>query len=150
VSTFTAIEVDKLPAPDIFEQRTFESIYAERLAEFRRLCPEYTAIVESDPVIKILQGSAYREMLLREQFTRPLPRCREGHQPRYMVDGRRLGANGGHFVECRCVRTERCASFDLAWAHWHKLQGTQPLHTQHAAQVVVPQLQLRLVGGTQR
>lgn len=68
MSTFTAIEVDKLPAPDIFEQRTFESIYAERLAEFRRLCPEYTAIVESDPVIKILQGSAYREMLLREQF----------------------------------------------------------------------------------
>lgn len=68
VSTFTAIEVDKLPAPDIFEQRSFESIYAERLAEFRRLCPEYTAVVESDPVVKILQASAYREVLLREQF----------------------------------------------------------------------------------
>lgn len=68
VSTFTAIEVDKLPAPDIFEQRTFESIYVERLAEFRRLCPEYTAVVESDPVVKILQASAYREVLLREQF----------------------------------------------------------------------------------
>ena len=68
MSTFTAIEVDKLPAPDIFEQRTFESIYAERLAEFRRLCPDFSAIVESDPVIKLLQASAYREMLLREQF----------------------------------------------------------------------------------
>lgn len=68
MSTFTAIEVDKLPAPDIFEQLTFEAIYAQRLAEFRRLCPEYTAIVESDPVVKILQASAYREMLLREQF----------------------------------------------------------------------------------
>ncbi|EKT4078590.1 baseplate J/gp47 family protein [Stenotrophomonas maltophilia] len=68
MSTFTAIEVDKLPAPDIFEQRTFEAIYAERLAEFRRLCPEYTAVVESDPVVKILQASAYREVLLREQF----------------------------------------------------------------------------------
>lgn len=68
MSTFTAIEVDKLPAPDIFEQRSFESIYAERLAEFRRLCPEYTAVVESDPVVKILQASAYREVLLREQF----------------------------------------------------------------------------------
>lgn len=68
MSTFTAIEVDKLPAPDIFEQRTFESIYTERLAEFRRLCPDFSAIVESDPVIKVLQASAYREMLLREQF----------------------------------------------------------------------------------
>lgn len=68
MSTFTAIEVDKLPAPDIFEQRTFESIYAERLAEFRRLCPEHTAVLESDPVVKLLQASAYREVLLREAF----------------------------------------------------------------------------------
>lgn len=68
MSTFTAIEVDKLPAPDIFEQRTFESIYAERLAEFRRLCPEHTAVLESDPVVKLLQASAYREVLLRETF----------------------------------------------------------------------------------
>lgn len=68
MSSFTAIEVDKLPAPDIFEQRTFEAILAERLAEFRRLCPEHTAVVESDPVMKLLQASAYRELVLREQF----------------------------------------------------------------------------------
>ncbi len=68
MSTFTAIEVDKLPAPDVFEQLTFEQIYAERLAEFRVLLPDYDAVVESDPIIKLLQASAYREMLLREQF----------------------------------------------------------------------------------
>lgn len=68
MSTFTAIEVDKLPAPDVFEQIPFESLYAARLAEFKRLMPEYTAVVESDPVIKLLQASAYRELLLREQF----------------------------------------------------------------------------------
>ncbi|PZT08634.1 baseplate assembly protein [Stenotrophomonas maltophilia] len=68
MSSFTAIEVDKLPAPDIFEQRTFEAILAERLAEFRRLCPDHTALVESDPVMKLLQASAYRELVLREQF----------------------------------------------------------------------------------
>jgi len=33
MSTFTAIEVDKLPAPDVFEQLTFEQIYAERVAK---------------------------------------------------------------------------------------------------------------------
>lgn len=68
MSTFTAIEVDKLPAPDVFEQLTFEQIYAERLAEFRVLLPDYDAVVESDPIIKLLQASAYRELLLREQF----------------------------------------------------------------------------------
>lgn len=68
MSSFTAIEVDKLPAPDIFEQRPFEAILAERLAEFRRLCPEYTADVESDPIMKLLQAGAYRELVLREQF----------------------------------------------------------------------------------
>lgn len=68
MSSFTAIEVDKLPAPDIFKQRTFEEIYAARLAEFRRLCPEYTALVESDPVIKLLQAGAYREMVKDEEF----------------------------------------------------------------------------------
>ncbi|MBA0396310.1 baseplate assembly protein [Stenotrophomonas maltophilia] len=68
MSSFTAIEVDKLPAPDIFRQRTFEEIYAARLAEFRRLCPEYTALVESDPVIKLLQAGAYREMVKDEEF----------------------------------------------------------------------------------
>lgn len=68
MSTFTAIEVDKLPAPDVFEQVPYETIYAQRLADFRRLMPEYTAVVESDPVIKLLQASAYRELLLREQF----------------------------------------------------------------------------------
>jgi len=68
MSTFTAIEVDKLPAPDVFEQLTFEQIYAQRLAAFRELLPDYDALVESDPIIKLLQAGAYRELLLREQF----------------------------------------------------------------------------------
>ncbi len=68
MTTFTAIEVDKLPAPDVFEQVAFEDIFSERLAEFQRLCPEYTATLESDPVFKLLQVMAYREVMLRERF----------------------------------------------------------------------------------
>lgn len=68
MSTFTAIEVDKLPAPDVFEQLTFEQIYAERVAAWYRLAPDYGALYESDPVTKLLQENAYRELLLREQF----------------------------------------------------------------------------------
>lgn len=68
MSTFTAIEVDKLPAPDVFEQLSFEQIYAERIAAWYRLAPDYGPLYESDPVTKLLQENAYRELLLREQF----------------------------------------------------------------------------------
>jgi hypothetical protein len=57
---------------------------------------------------------------------RPLPACPSGHPARYILDGRRLEARGGHFIECRCSRTAKCPTFDLAWAHWHKQHGLQP------------------------
>lgn len=67
-----------------------------------------------------------------------------------MLDGRRLEAKGGHFIECRCCCTQKCATFDLAWAHWHKMHGTHPVPAGHPAPPALPQLQLRLVGGTDR
>lgn len=90
--------------------------------------------------------------MTQREFTppRPVPKCPEGHQPRYMVDGRRLEAKGGHFIECRCARTTKCASFDLAWAHWHKIHGTWPATAQQPSPMPLPQLRLRLVGGTNR
>jgi len=60
------------------------------------------------------------------QPNRPTPACPAGHTARYIVDGRRIEARGGHFIECRCSRTAKHPSFDLAWAHWHKLHGLQP------------------------
>lgn len=57
---------------------------------------------------------------------RPLPACPAGHVARYILDGRRLEARGGHFIECRCSSTAKVASFDLAWAHWHKQHGLVP------------------------
>ncbi|WP_236509314.1 hypothetical protein [Stenotrophomonas sp. PA-6-5C] len=44
-----------------------------------------------------------------------------------MLDGRRLEAKGGHFIECRCSRTTKHPSFDLAWASWHKQHGLHPI-----------------------
>lgn len=89
--------------------------------------------------------------MTQRQFTppRPLPKCPEGHQPRYMLDGRRLEAKGGHFIECRCSTTPKCHSFDVAWAHWHKIHGLQPrLDASTAGVSNVVQLGLRLTGGT--
>lgn len=79
---------------------------------------------------------------------RPLPACPDRHAARYIHDLRREGAGGGHFIECRCSRTSKHPTFDLAWAHWHKQHALQAVQTSASAPVPAPQLQLRLVGGT--
>lgn len=59
--------------------------------------------------------------------SRALPKCPEGHTARYMLDLRREGAGGGHFIECRCSTTAKHPTFDLAWANWHKQHGLHPV-----------------------
>lgn len=63
--------------------------------------------------------------MTQQQNTPPraLPACPAGHPARYILDRRQLEARGGHLIECRCSRTSKCATFDLAWAHWHKQHG---------------------------
>lgn len=66
----SAIDLSRLPAPTIVEVLGFEAIYAEWLAAITApdLLPDFNATVESDPVVKVLQLGAYRELLLRQQF----------------------------------------------------------------------------------
>jgi len=64
-STFTAVDLSRLPAPSVIEALSFETIYADMLARLQLLAPGFDATVESDPAIKILQIAAYRETLLR-------------------------------------------------------------------------------------
>lgn len=60
------IDLSKLPPPDIIESLDYESLYQEILADFAVLMGDnFTAYLESDPVIKVLEAFAYREMLLR-------------------------------------------------------------------------------------
>lgn len=64
-STFTAVDLSRLPAPTIVETLDFDTIYGQMLAALQALVPAFDATVESDPVIKLLQVAAYRELLLR-------------------------------------------------------------------------------------
>jgi phage-related baseplate assembly protein len=64
-ATYTAVDLSRLPAPAIIETLSFDAVYADMLASFLLLMPDFDATVESDPVIKILQLCAYRELLLR-------------------------------------------------------------------------------------
>jgi len=66
--SFTSIDLSKLPAPDVVEKLDYKNILAEMLNQLRRIDPAFTALVESDPAIKILEVCAYREMLLRQRI----------------------------------------------------------------------------------
>lgn len=69
------IDLSQLPAPNVIEPLDFESILAERKASLISYYPEdQQASVaselerESDPRLKLLQESAYRELILRQRI----------------------------------------------------------------------------------
>ncbi|MBD4059504.1 baseplate J/gp47 family protein [Xanthomonas citri pv. citri] len=67
MASFTAVDLSRLQAPDLIEALDFETIFAEALAQFRRLLPEFSALTEADPVYKLLQLFAARELLIRQR-----------------------------------------------------------------------------------
>ncbi len=69
------IDLSQLPAPQIVDVPDFETLLAERKAQFVALHPkdEREAVIrtlelESEPVTKLLQENAYRELLLRQRI----------------------------------------------------------------------------------
>lgn len=65
--SFTAINLDRLPAPPIIEQPDFETIFAARKARLIELAPHLAPALEleSEPLVQMLQEDSYRELLLR-------------------------------------------------------------------------------------
>lgn len=64
-SSSSGVDLSRLPAPTIVATLSFEAILAALVEQLQAVLPEFDAIVESDPVMKILQVAAYRELLLR-------------------------------------------------------------------------------------
>lgn len=68
----TVIDLSKLPAPEIVEQRTHEDLASEMMAEFvvdmQAIDPSYIAPLTSDPAHVLIWRFAYREMLLRQRI----------------------------------------------------------------------------------
>lgn len=70
----TPIDLSQLPAPTIIEEIDFETLFDERKARLVELMPEdaraemaETLELESEPLTKFLQESAFREILLRHE-----------------------------------------------------------------------------------
>jgi len=74
LNTFAAIDLSQLPAPQVVEQLDYEQILNERKAYAISLWPleeqrEIAArlALESEPLTKLLQENAYREMIWRQR-----------------------------------------------------------------------------------
>ena len=70
----TIIDLNLLPAPDVVETLDYETILAERKAMFVSLYPPEqqpavarTLLLESEPVVKLLEENAYREVIWRQR-----------------------------------------------------------------------------------
>lgn len=68
------IDLSQLPAPAVVEELDYETIYNERKAMLLSLYPEdqraavaRTLTLESEPLVKLLQENAYRELLWRQR-----------------------------------------------------------------------------------
>lgn len=66
-ATYTAVDLSRLPAPDMVEDLDFETILADAVARLRALLPEYESR-DSDPATKLLQVVAYIAQLLRQRI----------------------------------------------------------------------------------
>jgi phage-related baseplate assembly protein len=60
-----ALNLNSLPSPEIIEGISFQDIFEELRADFEQRFPEFSALVHSDPAIKLLEVAAYREVILR-------------------------------------------------------------------------------------
>ncbi|MCW2410875.1 MULTISPECIES: baseplate J/gp47 family protein [unclassified Sphingobium] len=65
-ATFTAVDLSRLPAPDVIEKLNFETILADAVAQMQARTPDFEAR-ESDPATKLLQVTAYLAQLLRQR-----------------------------------------------------------------------------------
>lgn len=94
------IDLSQLPAPDVVETLDYETLLAERKATLISLYPEEqqaaiaaTLALESDPIVKILEENAYRELILRQRINE----AAQAVMVAYALDADldQLGANNG-------------------------------------------------------
>lgn len=94
------IDLSQLPAPDVVEVLDYETLLAERKATLISLYPAEqqaaiarTLALESEPIVKLLQENAYREVILRQRVNE----AAQANMVAYANDGDldQLGANNG-------------------------------------------------------
>lgn len=92
------IDLSLLPAPTVVEPLNYESLLAERKARLIALSPEdqrdaiaRTLTLESEPLVKLLQENAYRELILRQRVNEAAQAVMLGYATGSDLD--QIGAN---------------------------------------------------------
>lgn len=101
------IDLSQLPAPNVVEPLDYESLLAERKATLISLYPPdqqeaiaRTLALESEPIVKLLQENAYREVLLRQRVNEAAQAVMLG-----FASGSDLDQLGGNYNVTRLVVT---------------------------------------------
>nr|WP_230963437.1 hypothetical protein [Burkholderia stagnalis] len=58
----TIIDLASLDPPDLVDVLDFEAAYQMKLEFFKSIYPDWTAALESDPVVKLIELAAYDEI----------------------------------------------------------------------------------------
>jgi phage-related baseplate assembly protein len=66
--SFTGVDISTLPAPQIISALDFATIRDTVLSDLRRLAPQTEGLGPADPLVKLIDLFAYRELLLRQQL----------------------------------------------------------------------------------
>lgn len=92
------IDLSQLPAPNVVEPLDYETLFVERKATLISLYPvdqqeavARTLALESEPIVKLLQENAYREVLLRQRVNDAAKAVMLAHATGEDLD--QLGAN---------------------------------------------------------
>lgn len=75
MSAFTQIQLERLPSPEVIQTLDYEAIVTNMIADLQARDPEYTALVESDPAIKLLEVTANRELAVRARINEAAKAC---------------------------------------------------------------------------
>ncbi len=64
-ANLSPIDLSQLPAPALVARLSYDECYLAIVADFTARYPDFSALLPSDPAIKLLEVTAYRETLLR-------------------------------------------------------------------------------------
>lgn len=62
------MNLDELELPAVVEELSLDEILNQMRNKLIEIAPEFTAYLESDPLIKLMEVAAYRELLLRQRI----------------------------------------------------------------------------------
>ncbi len=68
MTRYVSIDLSQLPPPAVIKTLSFDQIKLEMVRDLIARDPSFTALLESDPIIKAIEVFGYRELLIRQQI----------------------------------------------------------------------------------